>query len=403
MVDDFDPNISFDQFKFDDPNEEIFFAIGWCENPGISGDFLTMIENAHTRGADLNGYSEDGNTPLTEAIEGGMGSPKAVKLLLQLGADPSRRDKNGWTPWSACVSRIEDRVVADRMKKIKEILLEYNADQSDEILITLRNAVIARDKSAVLELLNQGVDLNAPIIDLQGIAVGNEDLEMLKLLLAHGANPDGNDVDQEAETPLIAAASKGNLEVVKLLVEAGADVARYAWGDKECTADFMAKEEGHKEVATWLEQHLPEKTVKERKDKLEAMNPKFKEVHEKRTNGINCEITNDDVIKKLTKWDEQFTINVSEIEGDRVTIHFENLPDELEVLAKEIYEFCPDVIEQGYGCMDDMVEMAEEYGHEVPPEIQKLIEGVDFSDENFGLKLLQRDLKDKKMIGLWWD
>lgn len=403
MTDEFDPNVPLDEYEFDDPNEELFFAIAWCERPGVAGNFLAKIEKAHSKGADLNGFSKDGETPLTEAIMGGMGTPKVVRMLLQLGADPSKRDKNGWTPWSACITRIDDRVVVDRMKKIKELLLEYNADRSDENLLQLQNAVCERNEPTVLELLKQGVDLNAPIISPLGIAVDKGDLELVKLLLANGASPDGNDIDKEAETPLITAASKGNFEIVKILVEAGAEVERYAWGDKECTADFMAREEGHEEISQWLEQHLPKKTINERKEKIEAMNPKFKEVHEKRTNGINCEITNDDVIKQLTKWDEQFSICVSEIEADRITIHFENLPDELETLANEIYDFCPDVIDQGYGCMDDMIEMAEEHGQEIPSETQKLIEGIDFGDENFGLKILQRDLKDKQMIALWWD
>lgn len=398
-----DANTPLDEWSFDDPNEELFFAIGWCDRTGVSGDFVTKIEKACANGADINSFSEDGNTPLTEAILGGMGAPKAVQKLLRLGADPSKRDKNGCSPWIACLQRIDDRVVEDRMLNIKKQLIEYKADRSDEILLQFQNAVKNNDESAVRELLAQGVNVHSPIIDSLGIAVNHEDIEMIKLLLAHQAKPDGNEADAEAETPLITAATKGHLEIVKLLVENGADVTRYAWGDPECTADFLAKEEGHHEVAEWLEKQLPKQTVGKRKKKLDDMNPKFKEVHEKRTNGINCEITNDDVIKKLTKWDEQFTINISNIENDGLTVQFENLPDDLEELSKEIYEFCPDIIDQGYGCMDDMVEMAEEHGHEIPAESLKLIEGIDFQDENFGLKILQRDLKANKLMGFWWD
>ena len=402
-LDSFDPNLPLDQFKFDDPNEELFFAIGWCEQPGVRGDFLAKIEHALTNGADINGFSEDGATPLTDAIEGGMGSPKAVKKLLENGADPSFRDKNGWTPWATCISRLEDNVVKDRMEKIKKLLIDCNADQSDGVLFQVRNAVINRNHEQVKQFIDQNIDLNSPLIYPLHIAVRNLDYKMVKLLLAANINPEGNLTNEDDESCLITAAGLGDLDLVKLLVEAGADVTKYAWGDKRCTADFIAREGGHHDVADWLVQQLPDKIIDERKRMTQSIDPKFKEVHEKRTNGINCDITNDDVIEKLTKWDEQYSINISEIESDRITIHFEDLPDDLESLANEIYEFCPDVIEQGYGCMGEMVEMAEEYGHDIPPETLKLIEGIDFNDESFGLKILQRDLKEKQMIGLWWD
>ena len=50
----------------------------------------------------------------------------------------------------------------------------------------------------------------------------------------------------------------------------------------------------------------------------------------------------------------------------------------LSSLVAEIYEFCPDVIDQNLGCMDDMVDMMKESGQKLSPEVEKLIEGVDF-------------------------
>ena len=83
----------------DKPNESLFSAIVWIDHPGMSGDFNAQMNDAIESGADVNGFSEDGQTALTAAIEGGMGSPSAVKILLQNGADPSKRDDLGWTPW----------------------------------------------------------------------------------------------------------------------------------------------------------------------------------------------------------------------------------------------------------------------------------------------------------------
>ena len=130
---------------------------------------------------------------------------------------------------------------------------------------------------------------------------------------------------------------------------------------------------------------------------------KFTVIKEQNTNGANYEITNDDILKKLEHWDSQYGIEISDVAADRVLVTFNSLPTDVEALAKDIYEFCPDVIEQHFGVMDEMVEMMEETGQELDPELAKLIDGVDFEDENFGEILLQKSLLATKSVGLWWD
>jgi hypothetical protein len=50
-----------------------------------------------------------------------------------------------------------------------------------------------------------------------------------------------------------------------------------------------------------------------------------------------------------------------------------------------------------------MLEMLEESGKKPTAEIQELIEGVDFEDEDYGLEILKRELLKKKQVSLWWD
>ncbi len=73
--------------------------------------------------------------------------------------------------------------------------------------------------------------------------------ETVELLLEKGAEP--NIVDQnEHFTPLMHASAEGNLEVVKILVEAGAD---YTLTDVDGdNAESFARRAGHLEVATYL-------------------------------------------------------------------------------------------------------------------------------------------------------
>lgn len=72
-----------------DLQNRLFLAIACSDQPGMPSQ-VQGIETAVQAGADLEACSERGETPLTHAIFGGMGSPKAVKKLLELGADPSK-------------------------------------------------------------------------------------------------------------------------------------------------------------------------------------------------------------------------------------------------------------------------------------------------------------------------
>jgi len=46
---------------------------------------------------------------------------------------------------------------------------------------------------------------------------------------------------------------------------------------------------------------------------------------------------------------------------------------------------------------------AEETGREIRPELQVLVNGIDFEDDGFGLEILQRDVKATRRVALWWD
>lgn len=376
-------------------NQTLYVAIAFSDRSGAAS-CIQDIEQACAEGADLNGYFNTGETPLTSAILGGMGSPRAVETLLRLGADPGLRDQNGWTPWAACLSRIKDRVVADRMQAIQALLVNYGADQRDETILLLQEAVIQQDMDTVQKLLQAGIDPNAPIISPLACAVERSDQAMVRLLLDYHADPDGHG----PETCLMTAASMGNLEMVMVLVEAGANISAYAWDDPTFTADQCALGQGHGGVAAWLQDrmleagHLP-------RGPIVADHPKFSPLYVMRTNGINYGLTTEDIVQTLTQWDEHYGIDISDIHHDRLVVTFTSLPDDLSQLANKIYEFCPDVIDQHFGCMDDLVDMMGDEA--LPAEMEAFLAGVDFTDENFGEVLLQKSLALTNMVALWWD
>ena len=130
---------------------------------------------------------------------------------------------------------------------------------------------------------------------------------------------------------------------------------------------------------------------------------KYDLIIKNKINGSNYDVTTSDIVEKLKLWDSISGIDIVDVTNDCVLFVFKSLPEDLDSLSQEIYEFCPDLIDQNYGCMDQMIEMMEESGQELPQDILDLVDGVDFSENDFGMKLLKKSLIRTKQVLLWWD
>ncbi|RMZ86441.1 hypothetical protein DV736_g6330, partial [Chaetothyriales sp. CBS 134916] len=137
-------------------------------------------------GADANGSEEDGFTPLHFATE----APcfKAAKLLLKHGADPNL------TPRPDIESPI---VMAIKEKKFDfvQLYLRYGAKM---------DTVLANGDTLFLKVMNKTTPA-----------------ALVELMLKGGANPNRKSVG--GVSPLFAATRAGRLDLVSLLLEAGAD------------------------------------------------------------------------------------------------------------------------------------------------------------------------------------
>src|SRR5215831_20471287 len=148
------------------------------------------------------------DTPLTQAA-----ARNDVVALRQLLADGHKADERG-DSWTALIW-------ASRSGSIEAInlLLDSGADINlpgstgdDWDATPLQHAILQRQPAAVRLLLDRGADLNrgaggslAPLF----LAAGDTDPAILKLLLAHGADPRVEDKD--GATPLSRAVSAGTL------------------------------------------------------------------------------------------------------------------------------------------------------------------------------------------------
>ncbi|MHC4201279.1 MAG: ankyrin repeat domain-containing protein [Planctomycetota bacterium] len=208
-------------------------------------------------GAEISARDSQGDTPLHAGAN--RGHRAVVELLLAKGADPNATDSGGWTPLHNAGSREVAGLLLSSGAKLKA----RSADGGTPLLAAAlleRKGVVeflieagadpkARDNSGwtALHLAalgpppgdgNENVELAKLLIE-RGLDVNARDIwggtplhqaadarpEMVKLLLAHGAEIDATSVHSSGgDAPLHKAALYGSLEAVRLLVEKGADV-----------------------------------------------------------------------------------------------------------------------------------------------------------------------------------
>jgi hypothetical protein len=78
------------------PNFRNVVSNGSTRPAAQSPEDNSTIETLLAHGADVNAKDEQGNTPLHNATA--WGNLKAVRALIQAGADPMSKNKAGWTP-----------------------------------------------------------------------------------------------------------------------------------------------------------------------------------------------------------------------------------------------------------------------------------------------------------------
>jgi hypothetical protein len=136
--------------------------------------------------------------------------------------------------------------------------------------------------------------------------------------------------------------------------------------------------------------------------KKPAKNP-FDPIRKTGTGAPNYGLDTNAIIERLTKWQSLCSFSVTGAKGDTVDIEFATLPKDMDAFVKDLYEFCPDLVDQGTGCLHEFIGVMEEEGKELTPQMKKLIEGVDLEKDDYGLEILKREIQQHKNLKLWWD
>jgi hypothetical protein len=102
----------------------------------------------------------------------------------------------------------------------------------------------------------------------------------------------------------------------------------------------------------------------------ETENDMFAPLIEAETNGDNYDISTEDIIARLKKWQSICSFSLGEVEYNTVEIKFKTLPKDIAAFITEAYEFCPDLVAD---------------------------------DEEAELAMLKKQLPKTKKLTLWWD
>jgi len=191
----------------------------------VSAGDIEIVKLLLEKGTNINQIDGQGFTALTVSIRMDMGI-ELVQFLLEKGAtiDGIVDEASGIKSRSPLLEAVS---VGDI--EIAKLLLEKgaNINQIDGQGLTALTVSIAmgKDIELVRFLLEKGAATDGIVDEASGIksrsplleAVSVEDIAIVKLLLAHGA--DVNGVYNDGETALISSAIKGNMEIVNLLIE----------------------------------------------------------------------------------------------------------------------------------------------------------------------------------------
>src|SRR5215831_10666715 len=179
--------------------------------------------------AGLVGTGGGGLTALT--LAGREGDIESARLLLDKGANVNQVTEYGWSPLLTATN--------NRHYKLAEYLVERGADVNLANKGNWTPVYLATDNRNI-----EGGDFPVPKPDI-------DHLEYIKFLLDHGANPNARAKDntltrtiftmqwfqESGATPFVRAAQSSDLELLKLLVQHGADpMIKTEYADTALTA-----------------------------------------------------------------------------------------------------------------------------------------------------------------------
>ena len=224
------------------------------------GDNATAIRLLQSDGSLIQACDRDGRSPLHIAAQ--ETNEEMVAWLLSRSANARKEDVRGLTPLDCAALAADSRNdVAKRFPAVAKQLLEHGAE------VTIRAAVAMADAPRINELVRENPAVVREIDSARGgllsVAVNHGHLEIVRLLLDLGADVDERVMLTAVEEPTASwgfplwyAALAGQRDIVELLLDRGADPnanvyasgwpLRNAWGHKDDSVKRLLLQRGAK-------------------------------------------------------------------------------------------------------------------------------------------------------------
>ena len=207
-------------------------AVMWVccsQTPKVQRRIWQRLKEA---GADFDQRNGEGETACLLALR--QAEFADFSILLDLGADPDVTDFEGNSPlvWATYGRRFGQAGFEDFYDSAIQILRGHGASESGLERVKLLEAIDKGNAEKVDELLRDGVDPNfrlayTPLCE----AARRGNVPIMELLIEAGADVDrriedpkyGEPKSEQDWNPLLFAADSGHLDAVRFLIEAGAD------------------------------------------------------------------------------------------------------------------------------------------------------------------------------------
>ncbi len=231
------------------------FRSGSC--PGDHDGGLSLIEEFAADGANPDARDEYGRTPLMSAAM--IACERSVELLLEHGANVNAFDSRGNAPLAlACRFHApRNSTMGKRRQAVVELLLKHGANVNDKSAgrTPVVHALEAGNDYLADTLKDHGgivaIDATVALPVLRNALAAPGGAERVAGLLEGGLDP--NMRSRIGETLLHEAVRSGNLELVKILVEKGANVnATTPWGATPLMVAAQSEDRRAAEIARYL-------------------------------------------------------------------------------------------------------------------------------------------------------
>ncbi len=188
---------------------------------------VDMIRKLLDDGADINARAKKCTTPVMKAAK--AGHLEVLDLLKERGADFGAKDIKGWSALQHACSRRQSLVIPG--------LLEVGLSFTDSDMASNTPLHFCSDDEGLLDLVKARASLTqlqtSQLASLIGCHVYDGNSNMLKWLFEHLDDTQKRDAlrnDGEPYYALSIAASRGFVEILNILLDAGAEIDR--WSEK---------------------------------------------------------------------------------------------------------------------------------------------------------------------------